>query len=482
MPTSWNILSGLIAEADEKQPKLRAPTFYRDALLRLILNRYGEHELDTFRDAMKSASSFKDWRQQVGMKYMSAEIDGLIGTMHQASIAAKRAKDHEQGGDKAKIPGTSGGVRGSSGKQYLSPDDYDDKQSKIDAARQARASVGADNSAAASLMTPNTKQGHTMGTAGQNQARPQPSVDAGIAPQSDDGERKSPKSGLVKAQKEVDRETKDNGEEAGNALAARLGVPTTADRTSIDHETGQKRARIWPPDKVLDFMAGERPIPGDRNDAGDKTVSIHGADAVRKTDADRKAQSHARAKSAMNPDPSKRIDPDRLDKIKRGLIKRNAAPSADKIGPDRPGRHHGDRWKPHGREQERTTARPDPVTGNFSYGKMKVDPKHTGAEAVWDEPSQRWITGDQWDEKYPKNDRARNSMAFAQRAQDRAAQQSHAKASDDRLRAKVAGSPAIKKGMKPAVQPEVPWKKTSQTDPDPEDDEYPEDQGWSKIG
>jgi len=354
MNGTWQQLRSILSEA-------KSAADFAEDVFRYMTRRYGEHASDELRNKMKSIP-FKDFKKYAAVEYFDSKLDSLIDDMAITAINARRAK---QGSGPEKMPGST---QGPSGRAYMDPGDAEERQAKIDAMRQARnQSRTGGQDAMKALMTPGQGGGHAMGSAGQHQPKQQPSLAAGVHAQRNDPHAKPPKSGLVKAQRDVDKVTKDKGAAAGEKLARELGVPSTADRTTVHPDTGVKTVQIWSPDRVFKHM------DTDRN-----------PDARSKTDAEKRAQSSQRAKSAA----AGSIDPDRVEKIKQGILQRNAAPT--KLGPTRPGSFHGERWKPHGRETQVAMSRPDAATGNWTRGKVSVNPKHTGAESVWNQHDNEW--------------------------------------------------------------------------------------------
>ena len=357
MTGTWQLLRSLVVEA-------RSVNDYKEDIFKYMTQRYGEHASDELREKMRG-SSFRDFKEYAAFNYFDSKLDGLINTLAQKAIAVHRAKQAPRPEE------TPDHKVGPSGRTFTDPTGAAERQARIDAMRQARNAATGGGDATKALMTPSNKvTGHAVGSAGQNQPKQQPSVAAQIRPQmtaQDVKDRGITRSGLVKAQREVDRETREKGVAAGEKLAKQLGVPTTAERTTEHPDTGETRIQIWGPDRVFKHM------DTDRN-----------PDAKAATDSDRRAQSHKRALSAQ----SGSIDQDRIEKIKRGLLQRNAA--ATKLGPDRPGSFHGERWKPHGREEEVPMSRPDKATGNWIRGKATVNPSKTGQESIWNKYDKEW--------------------------------------------------------------------------------------------
>lgn len=337
MTGTWQFLRTLVIEA-------RSTSDYKDDIFKYVIQRYGEHQADQLRDAMKSMK-FGEFRKHAAMEFMDSKLDGKIEALAKAALTAYRARQ----GDKQEPQ--AGQTSARSGKIYTDPEAEDERSAKIDAMRQARAQPAGGQSAAKALMTPRKATGgkptHAVGSAGQHQPKTQPSIAAGVQPQYSADELKKMRigrSGLVRAQREVDKETRTKGPAAGDKLAKSLGVPSTVERTSVHPDTGQKTVQIWSPDRVLRHMDPDQ--NPDRQAGGGEKL-------------------------------------DRTELIKRGMLRRSAAPKPGQLGPNRPGSFHGERWKPHGREEEEPAGIPNQATGNWMHFKRQVDPKHTGREVIW---------------------------------------------------------------------------------------------------
>lgn len=356
MTGTWQILRSLLSEA-------RSLSDLKEDIFKYMVRRYGEHAADELREKMKGLP-FKEFKRHAAVEYLDPKLDGLIDDMARTAITLHKSRQA------ASPEASPGRTTAPSGRTFSDPEAASDRQARIDAMRQARTSPEGGQSAAQALMTPGKGGAHAVGSAGQHQPKQQPSVAAGIEPQQTNPnvrKNQSP-SGLVRAQREVDKETREKGVAAGVKLARELGVPTTAERTTEHPDTGEKSIQIWGPDRVFKHMDIDRSPGGPGG----------------KTDAERKAQAHRASKFAQ----AGQIDPDRLEKIKRGLLKRNAAPT--KLGPDRPGSFHGERWKPHGREEDVPMSRPDPATGNWVRGSRTMNPKDTGLEFIWNKYTGKW--------------------------------------------------------------------------------------------
>jgi hypothetical protein len=337
MTGTWQLLRTLVTEA-------RSTSDYKEDIFKYVTLRYGEHKADELRDAMRSMK-FGDFRKHAALEFMDQKLDAKIEALAKAALTAYRARQGE------KPEPQPGHTAGRSGKIYTDPEAEDERQARIDAMRQARAKQAGGQDAAKALMTPRKLNGpkpsHAVGSAGQHQPKTQPSIAAGVQPQYSADELKKmhiARSGLVRAQREVDKETRSKGPAAGEKLAKSLGVPTTAERTVTHPDTGQKTVQIWSPDRVLRHMDPDQ--NPDRQAGGGEKL-------------------------------------DRTELIKRGMLRRSAAPKPGQLGPNRPGSFHGERWKPHGREEEVPAGIPNQATGNWMHFKRQMDPKHTGREVIW---------------------------------------------------------------------------------------------------
>lgn len=383
MTGTWQLLRSIDFRLIREAKTLES---VQDKIWTFISRRYSEHEADTAKNQLKSLG-FRAWKQWIASEYMNSDLNDLVDDFGKTAAAVHRARKELAGSGEEEGPGAAG-VVGSSGRQYMSPEDAEERQARIDAMRQARGAPAGGKTAAQTLMTPGRGGGHAVGTAGQHRTKQQPSVAAGFQPQRSAAELKkmrTSKSGVVRAQRNVDRETREKGIAAGEKLAQELGVPTTAERTIENPDTGEKTIQVWGPDRVLKHTDIDvRPLPG-LSTRQPRVTSMAGGD-VRgaKTDAERLAQAQRSAKFAS----AGIMDPERLEKIKRGILRRNRAPS--KVGPDRSGSFHGERWKPHGREEEIAVSRPDLATGKYVRGSMMQNPASTGQEVIWNKYDQEW--------------------------------------------------------------------------------------------
>ncbi len=389
----WKLLESIVLEA-------KTAADYRDALLRYVTRRYDEHTADELRSALQRMQ-FKDFQQHVATTFMNSEMNGIVKNMLQAAIAQHRAKT-------GKAPPQV--QRAGDDANYVSPDDAAEKEKAIDAARKLRASAGKSYDAARTLQKPSGDDPtHAVGSAGQHQPKAQPSVSAGVQPQQNSGA----KSGLVGAQRAVDRLTKEKGEKAGNALAARLGVPTSAERTKVDPVSGEKSIQIWSPDRVMKFM-----------------------------DVDQNPNRKA---------PTDGGNISRTDLVKMGVMKRLKAPDAGKMGPGRPPAFDGERWKPHGVSSPTVTARPDVATGNYTWAKRDLNPKDTGQELVG--LNGKWVLPSVYDATKAMQGAAAKSAGVEpgrghQRSGTADDKAGHAAAGDRELMRKLVSSPRLQQKLK----------------------------------
>lgn len=333
----------------------RSASDYKNQLYNYIAQRYGEHEADTVMDDIKRMG-FKSFKQHMATKFVDSKVDHLVKSMGDAAVAAINARKA------AENPPSKKDEPSDKERTFIDPETAADKASKIDAMRAAR-----NNKSYTPPPTPKGS-GHSLG---QLPIKDQPSQTAGIQAQKiEPNIRGGARSGLVNAQRHVDKVTKEKGAAEGEKLAKMLGVPSTKDRTVRDEETGEEKVQVWNVDRVMKFLDADQRDPEE----------FHS-----KSDSEKRA---AAAKSAKNTAAGK-IDPDRLEKIKQGILQRNAAPK--KLGPDHEGSFDGEVWKPSGREGETVGMRADPVTGNFIRFKQAVNPKRTGNELQWLKSKKQWV-------------------------------------------------------------------------------------------
>lgn len=358
MTHPWRILESLfLAEA-------RDAAYYRNQLVSLVQRRFGQHEADELTSHMQKLTP-EEFSEYVELYFVDPEVDDITKRM----IDATRATPSQGQGD----PG-----RPSLPTQSRSNDKGSKGAEAIPQRPRADGPVSSPlHGAPRTSVRPGEKPQHAVGSAGQNQPRQQFSVAAGLVPQKHDP-KKDPKSGVVAAQREVDRMYRDGDKKGAIKLAQQLGVPTPEERFHYDSNGqmsrdagGKPRIVVWAPDRVFKWRSDDsRDLDVDADNP--RAVSMKGAEPLPKHDR-----------------------PDRLDLIRRGLAKRDvgAVPTLDKLGPERPPSFDGEVWQPHGRSGEERTMRPDAVTGNFVYGKRQTDPSKTGGKLVgykgkWLTPSQ----------------------------------------------------------------------------------------------
>lgn len=339
----WSFLGRLLGEA-------KGADEYRDDLLRYITMRYGEHEADRVRDDMQRMSP-----QQLARHLETGFVDDRVDALAQRMISAGVAAHPGRAGTAARFhPQAGASTDKGSGPSEPIPQ-------RPDRSGGASPLVGRPTTS----VRPGEKPVHAVGTAGQHRPKDQPSQRSGIVPVRPG--KDDPRSGVVAAQKAVDS-IASSGRPAdvarADAMARRLGIPTTRERTTVD-DKGRSRTAIWPADRVLKHRDPDlNPDAGEAPPEGDEPIS-------------------------------------RLDLIKHGLVQRKAG---GVITPNFPGEFIGQRWRPHGRVQQKVTSRPDPTTGRWAHGKTTVDPATTGPEVVWD--GSRWIPAGDFD----------SSKGMAQRA------------------------------------------------------------------
>lgn len=367
MTRLWSFLESLFRETEyhgykkgeaPKPPKAKSPEQYKDDLLRYATLHYSEHEADQIMTNIQRLSP-QSLQRYLDQQYSDPGMNAIVKKMIDVAVAAHPDR---AGTSKASLrsrpeyPTSSASTDKGSGDAEPIPTRPDRKD--VDSPLYSKPSKP---------VAPGEKPVHAVGSAGQHRPKDQTSLAQGVKPlKMEPGQTLS---GLVAAQKEVDRITKRGEQARADALARRLGVPTTADRTNDDG-----KVVVWSPDRVLRFM-----------------------------DPDRNPDAAAKRKDAASKD-----EPiSRMDLIKHGIVKRNAAGI---IKPNFKGTVIGQRWKPHGQSYVKNTARPDQATGNFAYGKALVDPSKTGQEVVWD--GEDWIPAD--DFKVGSKDVARRAWRASQ--------------------------------------------------------------------
>lgn len=364
MTRLWSFLESLFREAKTAQD-------YKDELLLYVTRHYSEHEADQVAANIQRMYP-QSLQRYLDNHYVDQGMNAIVKKMVDAAIAAN--------------PRLAGKGEPRVRQQYATGSSSSDKGSgKAEPIPQRPDRAGTSFSPPSKPLTaiaPGEKPTHAVGSAGQHRPKPQDSIAQGVPPiKLKPGQTKA---GLVAVQKEVDRLTAAGEVQKADALARRLGVPTSAERRN---DAG--KIVVWPPEQVYRYMNP------DRNP---------------EADAERKAK-------AAKDEPITR-----MDLIKHGLLQRLASrePGDERQGvvfhkPPFKGKFQGQVWSPHGQSYVKNTARPDQATGNFAYGKTLVDPSKTGESAVWDKASDDWLSKDEYDKKYPPKDDG-GSKGLARRA------------------------------------------------------------------
>lgn len=357
-------------------------------LIRFIMKRYDEHTADEIQDLLKNTGdSVKDlllFRNKMLIRFMDDDMDELIGKIVDSKKSEEPAEPAEKEKNSKVVSG--GVVKGSSGKNYISTADVEEKEKKIAAIRAVRDSEKRDDFEATKKLLnrgddidaqdrspgltadprvswasraarysssgpkvpaplkPN-KQSHTITSPKQFPVNQQTTIPGNI--KIDKITKSDTKSGIISAQRAVDKLTKDEGPAKGDSMAAALGVPTTAQRTTVDDD-GKKSIQIWTVDRVTKFM-----------------------------DPD-----HGNAQNSAKP-------MDRTELVKYGVVKRVA--QASNIGPDFEGTFHGQRYTRSGREQSKMRSAPSKITGNNIRFKAQINPNKTGDSVIWDANQRKWV-------------------------------------------------------------------------------------------
>ena len=401
MSRVWNLIKTLYLEA-------KTAATYRDQLFRYAMAMYGEHQTDELRASMQRLPA-PEFQKYVMRTFADPRMDHIVSSMFSAALT-----QHPQGqkrGIEPSYPTKSTSNDKGSGNAEPIPA-RPDRADPLDSPLYGKPRLA---------MSPGSSYTHDVGSAGQNQPHQQPSVQSKVRPSvvsTLDKDNGVPRSGLVAAQKAVDELTKSGQIQKSNALAKKLGVPTSAERTVVD-DSGKKKIMVWSPDRVLRHRDPDVEEPKEL-DTGDEPVS-------------------------------------RLDLIKHGLIKRNAA---GEHKPSFPGTVVGQRWAPHGRAKWQRTSRPDMATGNFAYGMSLVDPSKTGKEMVWD--GSQWLPSDEFEKIFGSMDSksvaARAVQGRIQRRMAHRKRQAQMQQADDER--------AAKKAPKPAPPPKDDFDDDEKTDPD----------------
>lgn len=390
MTRLWSFLESLFREAEyhgygkgkaPKPPKAKSAEEYKDELRRYVTHHYSEHDADDVVANMQRLSP-QAFQHYLDQHYVDPGMNGIVKKMIDAAVGAHPDK-------------VAAGARGFGRPSYPTSSSSSDKGSGEPDPIPQRPGRGAVDSPLHSkpskVVAPGEKPVHAVGSAGQNQAKIQPSATSGIIPKRHDPHDPSslPRSGVVMAQKEIDRLAKAGETAKSDALARRLGVPTSAERTNSDGKTV-----VWSPDRVKRFMDSDRSSkdPAHVQDDDDEPTSWDSKSLDRLGDIDRQNQA-AKADRLAKDEPISRTD-----LIKHGILQRQAA---GVIKPKFKGTVIGQRWRPHGQSYWKNTARPDAATGNFAHGKTLIDPSKTGAEVVWD--GDDWVPAEQFDSSSSKD-------------------------------------------------------------------------------
>jgi hypothetical protein len=417
----------------------KGPSAFRDELFSYIQRRYSENEKEEVANILKGLAGQRggatEFMRQMTARYMDEKVDDLIGKMIGAGIQLNR-QNREQGSpqkkdSERKLSRTTDQPR------YVDADEISKKQAAIDAIRKERDSIGKgfQGGPAKKNFDPKVDPWHDVGTAGQG--LPQKSQKLGfenptsgtnqeididaVKPHSEKDRAAPSRSGVVDSQKKVDRLTREKGVIPGDALARRLGVPTTADRTTVD-EFGKENVAIWSTDRVMKFMD-----PDNRTDSSrvldaqryvdqvtkDKGAEVGGVLASRlgvPTTADRTTNGKVRIlqpneveaitgggeeKEKVRKDFFKKHDDSMFSREKlvaQGHIKQMGVSTDGSRPPEFPGSFHGQKSQFAGRSKEVRTMRPDQTTGRFTYGKRESDPSKQGPEWIWNKPENKWMT------------------------------------------------------------------------------------------
>ena len=405
----------------------KGPSDYRDELLRYIERRYSENDADETRTLLRQLAGQRggasEFKRQLSVKYLDEKIDDLIGKMIGAGIAVKNAQRDASTSKPEKKEKSGKEIRVKSDRQFIDPETAAEKDAAIAAIRAQRDSIGKGFSGgpAKKEFDPKKDRWHDVGTAGAGlPQKPQKlgfanpksgetqEVDVDDVKPHDPKDRAKPsKSGIVDAQKQVDRLTKQKGVIAGDALARRLGVPSTADRTTVD-EMGNENVAIWSPDRVTKFldvdnrqdktfvMDAQRYVDQMTKDKGAEFGDAIAAKLGVPTTADRTTNGKV---EVLTPDEVEaRVGLDsasekfRVDFFKKhdqtlftrdklvaqGHIKKMGFSVGGEKPPSFPGTFHGQRSRFAGGSGETAIMRPDQATGRFIRGKVETSPEEKG--------------------------------------------------------------------------------------------------------
>lgn len=359
---------------DQKAAPQRSPQKLQNDLMTYIMRRYGQHAHDQTLEFLAAAHKAKDFgafKQQMAKHFGDPIINQTIAGM-------------EKGPEQKRGPGRPPKAT------HVDPAQHAQQAAQTAAtaaSRPDRAGTQANLPKREPLtLKPGEKPDQAMGTAGQLNPEKQPSLQGGapwlpkatdletqphtIATRLDalrqkladlghdprsEAERakiqgqiadlgKLNQSGLAQSQKRVDYVTKTYGTKNGDQEAAKLGVPTTKERTVVDDE-GKEHIQIWGADRIMRWK-----------------------------DADQ----NANAPGKKEPGSAKRA-------VHKPMI-RDKQTGEMKV---RPGDFVGQRWRPSGMSKKEPVARPDQATGRFQHGSHYVNPTQTGQEVVWN--GEDWV-------------------------------------------------------------------------------------------
>lgn len=217
------------------------------------------------------------------------------------------------------------------------------------------------------------------------------------------------KSGVTSAQRQVDQVTAQYGEKIGAKLAKKLGVPSTATRTSTvaDPETGEekKKVNVWSAEKVSKWIQGgmqdlapgvydmpggpKLPEPEKQHSSGSGVVhkpmmkAPKGLDQAGLKQLAALRQKYSKLKkSGASPDETALVKQE-IDNI--------MASGGEIVDVVMPGSFDGQVWQPAGMSQQKRTMRPDKVTGKMVHGKTDTDPSRAGQAVVWSDAAHDWV-------------------------------------------------------------------------------------------
>lgn len=223
------------------------------------------------------------------------------------------------------------------------------------------------------------------------------------------------KSGLSDLQKQVDYMTQTYGAKRGDAVAKKLGVPTSGERTVKykDKETGEDKERIniWSAEKIQRWkQKGPELAPGQYDKAPVQGVNKDAqgpwqGSGEKLPGPERGGQRAADAPHKPMMKAPKGAAPEELQKLadlrrhysqlkKSGASEEELSLTKDEINQIMsaggepvdvvmPGKFDGQRWKPAGVAKKVHTSRPDKALGKTVHGSKFTDPSKEGQELVW---------------------------------------------------------------------------------------------------